>query len=278
MFNPVPCVYLDCIIGGTVIDVHKLFLNVYRNMQSPLNVVVSCGLNNIPLLPSERTITQLKCFVYSIKSIHKDNKIVFATIPYAPKFCHSTLLEHVKMTARIKHINEWIEKFNASESGLSFDLSQFGIENSLDENGKIKHILEDWKEVSIKKKLHFSIKPKDKGAVHFTNLCNSFDRFNTKSYQDTLQHNEPKEQKKYILDSGIEQSKKQFEDVTNTSSVKQIEVSEITSETCDDENVVTLFVNQQTIYISQRIKSNQRLKALLKIMIKNSRCHPQKIL
>ena len=118
MFNPVPCVDFDCLIGGTVIEVHKLFLNVYRNIQSPLNVIVSCGLNNIPLFSSEQTIIQLKCFVYNIKSFHKENKIVFVTVPYAPKFCHSSLSDHIKMTARIKHINEWIENFNTSESGL----------------------------------------------------------------------------------------------------------------------------------------------------------------
>ena len=48
-FNPLPCVNFDCLIGGTVIEVHKLFLNVYRNMESPLNIILSCGLNNIPL-------------------------------------------------------------------------------------------------------------------------------------------------------------------------------------------------------------------------------------
>ena len=58
------------------------------------------------------------------------------TIPYAQKFCHSTISDHIKTTARIKHINEWIEKFNNSESGLSLDLSQFGVENDLDGNGK----------------------------------------------------------------------------------------------------------------------------------------------
>ena len=108
-YNPVSCVDFDCLIGGTVIEVHKLFLNVYRNIQSPLNIVVSCGINNIPLFSSEQTITQLKCFVYSIKSLHKENKIVFVTVPYAPKFCHLTKTDHTKIVARIKHINDWIE-------------------------------------------------------------------------------------------------------------------------------------------------------------------------
>ena len=61
------------------------------------------------------------------------------------------------MTARIKHINEWIENFNTCESGLSLDLSQFGVDNDIDKNEKITHILEDWKEVETRKKLHFSL-------------------------------------------------------------------------------------------------------------------------
>ena len=185
-YNPVSCVDFDCLIGGTVIEVHKLFLNVYRNIQSPLNIVVSCGINNIPLFSSEQTITQLKCFVYSIKSLHKENKIVFVTVPYAPKFCHLTKTDHTKIVARIKHINDWIDNFNKMESGHSLDLSKLGIKSDQGENGKIIHIFEEWKEVDIKKKLHFSIKIKDKGGVHFTNLCNDFDTYINKEYQNTL--------------------------------------------------------------------------------------------
>ena len=47
-FTPNSCVDFDCLVGGTVSEVHKMFLNGYRNNHSPLNVIVSCGLNNIP--------------------------------------------------------------------------------------------------------------------------------------------------------------------------------------------------------------------------------------
>ena len=198
-FNPLPCVDFDCLIGGTVIEVHKLFLNVYRNQELPLNIILSCGLNNIPLFSSEQTICQLKCLAYSIKSIHKEHKIVFVSIPYAPKFCHSRRLDHIKMTSRIKHINEWIETFNLSETCLALDLSKFGVESYLDIDGKIKHVSEDWKEVDTKKKLHFSLKIKDKVAVNFTKLCNNFEKLNLKIDQNTSEEEISTSKNKFIL-------------------------------------------------------------------------------
>ena len=72
-FNPVSPVNFDCVVGGTVIDVHKMFLDQYRNCESILNVIACCGLNNIPYKTARETITQMFCFQYSIHSMNKRN-------------------------------------------------------------------------------------------------------------------------------------------------------------------------------------------------------------
>ena len=96
-FTPDSCVDFDCLVGGTVLEVHKMFLNGYRDYHSLLNVVVSCGLNNIPRYSDQQTIVQLKCLAESIHSLNKENKVIFATVPYAPKFCHSMRYASMKM-------------------------------------------------------------------------------------------------------------------------------------------------------------------------------------
>ena len=80
-FNPVSPVNFDCVVGGTVIDVHKMFLNEYRNCESSLNVIACCGLNNIPYKTASEIITQLFCFQFTIHSINKRNKICFVHFP-----------------------------------------------------------------------------------------------------------------------------------------------------------------------------------------------------
>ena len=121
-FTPNSCVDFDCLVGGTVIEVHKMFLNGYRNNHSPLNVIVSCGLNNIPRHSDQQTIVQLECLAKSIHSMNKENKVIFATIPYAPKFCHSMRYASLKMISKTHNINEWIKAFNNNETEYSLDL------------------------------------------------------------------------------------------------------------------------------------------------------------
>ena len=152
-----------------------MFLNGYRNNHSPLNVIVSCGLNNIPRHSDEQTIVQLECFAKSIHSLNKENKVIFATIPYAPKFCHSMRCASSKMITKTKNINDWIIAFNNNEGEYSLDLSSFGLKNNIQNNGNMIYKFEDWKEVETLKKLHFSDKVKCKVAVNFTKLCNTLD-------------------------------------------------------------------------------------------------------
>ena len=175
-FTPDSCVDFDCLVGGTVLEVHKMFLNEYKDYHSLLNVVVSCGLNNIPRYSDQQTIVQLKCLAESIHSLNKENKVIFATVPYAPKFCHSMRYASMKMISKTHNINEWIKVFNEKETKLSLDLSGLGLKNNPKTDGTIIYNFEDWKEDETMKKLHFSSKVKTKVAVTFTKLCNTLDK------------------------------------------------------------------------------------------------------
>ena len=69
------------------------------------------------------------------------------------------------MIAKMCKINEWITRYNTENTGLSLDLSKWGV--------PIKLKYDDWKEDEIKKKLHLSLHVKKKVAVELTNLCNT---------------------------------------------------------------------------------------------------------
>ena len=107
-FNPVSPINFDCVVGGTVIDVHKMFLNQYRNCESTLNVIACCGLNNIPYKTARETITQMFCFQYSIHSMNKSSKVVFCSLPYPPKFCDTSVPNHLELIEKIETSNKWI--------------------------------------------------------------------------------------------------------------------------------------------------------------------------
>ena len=175
-FTPDSCVDFDCLVGGTVLEVHKMFLNEYREYHSPLNVIVSCGLNNIPRHSDQQTISQLEGLAKSIHSLNKENMVIFGTVPYAPKFCHSMRYASMKMISKTHNINEWIKAFNDKETKFSLDLSSFGLKDKPRKNCNIIYKFEDWKEDETMKKLHFSNKVKCKVAVTFTKLCNTLDK------------------------------------------------------------------------------------------------------
>ena len=164
-FNPADHVNFDCVIGGKVSDVHKMFMDVYGAYQSPLNVIICAGLNNIPVHTAEETIKQMKAFIQSIHHLNEENSSVFSTLPYAPKFCDESMPNNEIMIEKLAKINKWITNYNMENTGLTLDLSKWGV--------PIKLKYDEWKEDEIRKKLHLSLFVKKTVAVDLTNLCNA---------------------------------------------------------------------------------------------------------
>ena len=164
-FNPAVHVNFDCVIGGKVSDVHKMFMDVYGAYQSPLNVIICAGLNNIPVHTAEETIKQMQSFAHSIHHLNEENSSVFSTLPYAPKFCDESMPNNEIMIQKVGKINKWITNYNMENTGLTLDLSKWGV--------PIKLKYDDWKEDEIRKKLHLSVLVKKTVAVDLTILCNT---------------------------------------------------------------------------------------------------------
>ena len=59
----------DCIIGGQIHDVHLSFLRQYKDFSAPLDIVLACGMNNIPTDDGfDKVILQYESFLRSIRS------------------------------------------------------------------------------------------------------------------------------------------------------------------------------------------------------------------
>ena len=56
IFKPLSPMNFDCVIGGKVIEIHKVFLAKYSQCTFPLNVIIACGVNDIPVHTSQDTI------------------------------------------------------------------------------------------------------------------------------------------------------------------------------------------------------------------------------
>jgi hypothetical protein len=171
-FKPLSPVDFECIIGGRVTDVHKMFLATYGDYESPLNVIVCCGVNNIPIDSSEEIIKQFKRLAQAIIEHNENNKIVLSSILFAPKFCERGTSDYLNHIERTRRVNSWIKSFNTKETELILDLSKFGIKGNSSNTNGIQFVYEDWKEDEIHKKLHLSYVVKKKVAVEVTELCN----------------------------------------------------------------------------------------------------------
>ena len=164
------------LIGGTVVEIHRMFLKEYGSSSVPLNVIFSCAINSIPLESAQQIITQMKCFNYSVKLLNKDNSVIFSTMSFPPKHCDSHNPNYKTDIQKIKTVNNWVDGFNRSNSGLSLNLSSYG---SLTVDGQVVLKYDEWKEVNVNKKLHFSSDIKRKVAVDLSKLTETLSNLST---------------------------------------------------------------------------------------------------
>ena len=167
---------MHCLIGGTVVEIHRMFLKDYGSYLEPLNVIFSCAINSIPLESAQQIITQMKCFNYSVKHLNKDNSVIFSTMSFPPKLCDSHNPYYQTNIQKIKTVNNWVEDFNRSNSGLSLNLASYG---SLTVDGQVALKYDEWKEVNVNKKLHFSSDIKRKVAVDLSKLTETLSNLST---------------------------------------------------------------------------------------------------
>ena len=170
------------LIGGTVVEIHRMFLKEYGSSSEPLNVIFSCAINSIPLESAQQIITQMKCFNYSVKQLNKDNSVIFSTMSFPPKLCDSHNPNYQTNIQKIKTVNNWVDGFNRSNSGLSLNLSSYG---SLTVDGQVVLKYDEWKEVNVNKKLHFSSDIKRKVAVDLSKLTETLSNHSSPFPTDT---------------------------------------------------------------------------------------------
>ena len=59
----------DCIIGGQIHDVHLSFERQYKDLANPMDIILACGMNNVPTNDEATTIIlQLKSFLQTIEN------------------------------------------------------------------------------------------------------------------------------------------------------------------------------------------------------------------
>ena len=102
--------------------------------------------------------------------------------------------------------------------------------------------------MDMKKKLHFSLKIKDKVAVHFTKLCNNFETLKLKIYQNTSEEIKSTSKKMFIVN---EEKKKKIEDISNPSIDNPLISSEIISSESPAKNVDHPYETINTIDVTE---------------------------
>jgi len=167
----------DCIIGGQIHDVHSSFLTQYSGVEENLDIVLACGVNNIPTSDTaEAIVFQFNSFVQSIKAHRRTNRIVISSLLYAPKYCNTNLPPGSNMLEKVRKVNKWIKEYNMDATGLQLDLSTCGVEGDPTVGNEIFHRWDDWREPSRGKKLHLAQDVKERVAGELISVFTSLDR------------------------------------------------------------------------------------------------------
>lgn len=164
-FRGVKQFHHDIIIGGRVHDSHYSYLQHSQGWQGAANVVVACGNNNIPTSDcGQDIILQLLSLVMSIKRQNKNNKVVVASLLYAPKYCDRSLPASRNMLEKVRTVNQWIREFNEDETGIQFDIGKYGVRGDPTRGDQIIHCYKDWREPAVDRKLHLTDQVKNEIA------------------------------------------------------------------------------------------------------------------
>ena len=138
----------DCIIGGQIHDVHASFLQQYMDITEPMDIVIGCCHDNVPTPDTASDIIfAFRSLVKTIQEQNRDNRVVIASLLFAPKYCDvgippsRNMLEkvaklivwgagfHVKVSSfKVRAVNRWIAEFNQEVTGVQLDLGIYGIE------------------------------------------------------------------------------------------------------------------------------------------------------
>ena len=78
----------DCIIGGQIHDVHASFLQQYMDITEPMDIVIGCCHDNVPTPDTASDIIfAFRSLVKTIQEQNRDNRVVIASLLFAPKYC-----------------------------------------------------------------------------------------------------------------------------------------------------------------------------------------------
>ena len=169
--NPPFHIDFDCIIGGQIHDVHESFEKQYYDLSVPLDIILACGMNNVPTQDSaEQIILQFESLLgtivsHSIKHKHsKKNRVIICPLLYAPKFCDNRLPPEENHLEKIIEVNQWIKEFNQENTNLQIAMDKLGVEE-VPKIGcsKVKHDYDQWNEPQWNRMLHLN--PKAKSLV-----------------------------------------------------------------------------------------------------------------
>ena len=87
-YNPGFHIDFDCIIGGQIHDVHASFLQQYMDITEPMDIVIGCCHDNVPTPDTASDIIfAFRSLVKTIQEQNRDNRIVIASLLFAPKYC-----------------------------------------------------------------------------------------------------------------------------------------------------------------------------------------------
>lgn len=172
-YNPGYHIDFDCIIGGQIHDVHASFLQQFMNTTEPMDVVIACCHDNVPTPDTASDIIfAFRSLVKTIQEQNRDNRVVIASLLFAPKYCDIGVPPSRNMLEKVRAVNSWIYDFNREATGVQLDLGAYGVDGD-PMVGEMKHRYTDWREPSIDRKLHFSAAVKAKIAIQLVDVYTS---------------------------------------------------------------------------------------------------------
>jgi len=172
-YNPGYHIDFDCIIGGQIHDVHASFLQQYMDITEPMDIVIACCHDNVSTPDTASDIIfAFRSLVKTIQEQNRDNRVVIASLLFAPKYCDVGIPPSRNMLEKVRVVNRWIADFNREATGVQLDLGVYGVEGD-PMVGEVKHRYTDWREPSIDRKLHFSAAVKAKIASQLVGVYES---------------------------------------------------------------------------------------------------------
>lgn len=144
---------VESICGGKIVDLFNAWRHTYRMQETPTDIVVVAGLNDVTNLTTENYMGVVKAWNYEVKEVNRDSSFRVCKLMRPPSLAwfpgnkEPPTPSYINYITRLNNYNQEIDEFNVENGNLG--VVGFHLEGCRGGGGVVRHNYKAWREVRL---------------------------------------------------------------------------------------------------------------------------------